>query len=244
MSDFLGRLAERTLGHGAVVQPRLAPLFAGDGAALAADPSMAAEADDAGRSSSSVEREPAPLRAPSRPDRAAPITASSPSPMAEFGAVEVVATPPTAQNHSVVTRAPTAARHSSAGRDVALHRSDLVDSEPDLPPQPRGDRAAAQVVENAGPLERRTSTGPVAFTPLVARPERGLNGTASFAAADVPRAIFRAAPRAEPAIQVTIGRIDVRAVQPPPAARPRPGEPPGPQLTVDDYVKQRREGVR
>ena len=239
MSDFLGRLAERTLGHGAVVQPRLAPLFAGDGAALAADPSAAAEADDPGRSPSFVERATAPLRAPSRPDLAAPVTAASPSPVAEFGAVEVAVTPPTALNHRIAARAPTAAQLSSAGRDAALQRSDLADSEPGLPSHPRGDRAT-QVVEDARPLERHTPTGPVAFTPLVARPERVPGGTASIAATNEPRAVSRA----EPAIQVTIGRIDVRAVQPPPPARPRPGRPPTPQLTVDDYVKQRREGVR
>jgi hypothetical protein len=159
--------------------------------------------------------------------------------VAEFGAVDVAATPPTAVTHPVVARAQTAARHSSAGRDVALHRSDLADSEPSLPPQPRVDRAA-QVVEDARLLERRTPTEPVAFAPLVARPERVPGGTASIVAADVPRVV----PRAEPAIQVTIGRIDVRAVQAPPAARPRPVRPPAPQLTVDDYVKQRREGVR
>jgi hypothetical protein len=239
MSDFLGRLAERTLGHGAVVRPRLAPLFAGDGAALAAGPSMAAEADDAGRFSSPVERAQEPPSAPSRPDRAAPITAASPPPVAEFGADEVAATPPTAVNHPVDVRALTTARHSSVGRDVALHGSDLADSEPGLSTPPRGDRMA-QVAGDARPLERRTPNGPVTFEPLVARPERGPSGTASIAATNEPRAVSRA----EPAIQVTIGRIDVRAVQPPPPARPRPGRPPAPQLTVDDYVKQRREGVR
>jgi hypothetical protein len=53
----------------------------------------------------------------------------------------------------------------------------------------------------------------------------------------------RASESAEPAvIRVTIGRIEVRATTPPlPAAAPRT-RPPGPALTLDDYLKQRNGG--
>ena len=49
---------------------------------------------------------------------------------------------------------------------------------------------------------------------------------------------------AQPTIQVTIGRVEVRAVTPPapPARPPRPA--PAPSLALDDYLKQRREGRR
>ena len=48
----------------------------------------------------------------------------------------------------------------------------------------------------------------------------------------------------QPTIQVTIGRVEVRAVTPPapPAKPPRPA--PAPSLALDDYLKQRREGRR
>jgi len=48
-----------------------------------------------------------------------------------------------------------------------------------------------------------------------------------------------------PTIRVTIGRIDVRAVMPPapPAPRSRPSRP-GPTLSLEDYLQQRREGRR
>jgi hypothetical protein len=43
-----------------------------------------------------------------------------------------------------------------------------------------------------------------------------------------------------PAVHVTIGRIDVRAITPPPSSRPaRRHVPPRPSLSLDDYLKQR-----
>jgi hypothetical protein len=53
----------------------------------------------------------------------------------------------------------------------------------------------------------------------------------------------QAADEKEPTVQVTIGRIDVRAVMPDPplahsAARPEP------RLTLEEYSRQRREGLR
>ena len=57
-----------------------------------------------------------------------------------------------------------------------------------------------------------------------------------------------AAPEAsEPAIQVTIGRVDVRAITPPPPMPPvlrtAPARP-GPKLSLDDYLKQHNGGQR
>ena len=47
-----------------------------------------------------------------------------------------------------------------------------------------------------------------------------------------------------PTIRVTIGRIDVRAVTPPPPApRPKPIRA-GPTLSLDDYTRQRKGGER
>ena len=46
-----------------------------------------------------------------------------------------------------------------------------------------------------------------------------------------------------PTINVTIGRIEVRAVHQPAPARPPVAEPRAPLLSLDDYLKQ-REGER
>lgn len=54
----------------------------------------------------------------------------------------------------------------------------------------------------------------------------------------------RAIPAPAPTIKVTIGRVEVRAIMPP-AAAPRPARArPGPALSLEDYLKQRRERAR
>ena len=50
-----------------------------------------------------------------------------------------------------------------------------------------------------------------------------------------------AAPAARPTVQVTIGRIEVRAVPPPPAS-PARREPAGPRVSLDDYLRERNGG--
>lgn len=47
---------------------------------------------------------------------------------------------------------------------------------------------------------------------------------------------------AEPAVVVTIGRIEVRAVTPPPTARPSPEK--RSMMSLDDYLQQRARGAR
>ena len=53
----------------------------------------------------------------------------------------------------------------------------------------------------------------------------------------------RVAASEEPTIRVAIGRIEVRAVTPPPAPRPTPARP-GPSLSLDAYLQQRNGGRR
>jgi hypothetical protein len=51
----------------------------------------------------------------------------------------------------------------------------------------------------------------------------------------------RRIPPSPPTIQVTIGRVEVRAVQPPPSVPPQPTSR-APELTLDDYLKSRSGG--
>lgn len=55
-----------------------------------------------------------------------------------------------------------------------------------------------------------------------------------------PRQVAEAPPAAPPTIQVTIGRIEVRAAPAPPAAGPAPAARPA--LSLDDYLRQRNQG--
>ncbi len=67
--------------------------------------------------------------------------------------------------------------------------------------------------------------------------------TAPTAAASSPVA----SPEAPPIVRVTIGRVEVRAVLPPPVEPPRSQRlappAPGPSLSLDDYLKQGRGGA-
>jgi hypothetical protein len=45
----------------------------------------------------------------------------------------------------------------------------------------------------------------------------------------------------EPTIEITIGRIEVKAPPQPPAPRPRPARP-GPRISLNEYLRRRREG--
>ena len=56
------------------------------------------------------------------------------------------------------------------------------------------------------------------------------------------RGLARPAP-SEPTIRVTIGRVEVRAVQPPSPPEPRTFDGPrGPHFTLDDYREERSGG--
>jgi len=50
-------------------------------------------------------------------------------------------------------------------------------------------------------------------------------------------------PAGPPSVQVTIGRVEVRAIMPPSSAPPR-RLPPRPRLSLDDYLKQRNNSAR
>ncbi len=63
--------------------------------------------------------------------------------------------------------------------------------------------------------------------------------TAPTGAASAPAA----PPEAPPVVRVTIGRVDVRAVLPPPVEPPRSPSAPGPLLSLDDYLKRGRGGA-
>ena len=101
-----------------------------------------------------------------------------------------------------------------------------------LPPRPSpGAQASLDASEDASP--------PVA--PRIVRPQ--LDGYLERGPQE-PRV---AAPESSaPAIRVTIGRIEVRAITPPPmppAQRIMPARP-GPELSLDDYLKQHNGGRR
>jgi hypothetical protein len=69
------------------------------------------------------------------------------------------------------------------------------------------------------------------------------SGTAEGPSVEGSRRLGRK-PGAGPTVRVTIGRVEVRALFPAPEAPQPTPPPPDPRLTLDEYLKQRREGAR
>jgi hypothetical protein len=114
-----------------------------------------------------------------------------------------------------------------------------------LPKSSPGTRAsldtdAGTMGSEAIPVSAPPATAPL-VTPGVVRPQ--LNDELERG----PREPHVAAPESPaPTIRVAIGRIEVRAITAPPAppTRRTAPVPPGPELSLDDYLKQRNGGQR
>lgn len=101
-----------------------------------------------------------------------------------------------------------------------------------LPPDRSGDAGARARTEPDSVLLPRTEP---ARSPTVISRERAVSMIG-------PAPRDRSAVSGEdavPTIKISIGRVDVRAVMPPPAPRPAPARP-GASLSLDDYLKHQR----
>lgn len=76
------------------------------------------------------------------------------------------------------------------------------------------------------------------------RPELVLREHNPQQAASTPRTLEPSAAHAGPQIHVSIGRIEVRAVTPPPAPVSRPTPASAPRMSLDDYLRSQKGGRR
>lgn len=217
MADFFARLAERALGLAAVAQPDLPSMFA-----PAAQMETSAEVI-AGRQNASAER--------ATPANAAPVTTSRNLPPQAQSAPPIETARRDAGFHPPLVNFRQAARDSSgqsfpiAVEDVNF-KSERRRSIDDI----SGFDRARSTAEDSRPKA-------VSGERIIAPPER--------AAMPDPKAF--AAVRTEnaaPTIQVSIGRVEVRAVTPP-AQTQRVVERKAPAiLSLDQYLRERNEGRR
>lgn len=259
MTDFLTRLAERSLGVGEVVQPRPASLF---------DPRGAVDAPTLVGDLEVVERRIAvrPSQTPAQ-RAAAPQPAEGPRAAAE----RLPAPPPGAVDAPGPVESSGGSEPHSAQTAAAASAPPPPSVAPALAAEAAGDDARppapvpTTVVVQATRVElrepdgtpperprRRAHTAQVPPPSVPARPpdggERELAASSSPAALEpdwrnAPPAPAQArAPAAEtPVVHVTIGRVDVRAVLPaPPPERAAPRH--RPRLTLDEYL--RKDGRR
>jgi hypothetical protein len=255
MADLLSRLVAQTLGRGEIVQPRIAPLFAYEQSpdafeVLASLPEQGPvnvwdrQGVSGARSSTPSGLEPptAPVRrseAADDPwgasDQAAHLVAPprTIAPRPDFR--QAVSSVDPEQRQAVVAAAqdpPFPTLTSPQTRSATRHPAPLV-------PLPAHDDAMmASLSEQSG--DRRPDETSLPSASLISSRAAAVR-TPPQARADGNRR--QSGEVTEPAVHVTIGRIDVRAVMPDPP--PAPSAPrPEPRLTIEEYSRQRREGLR
>jgi hypothetical protein len=261
MSDFLTRLAARTLGVGSFVQPSLPAVFAGPAGMLGAEPldesisSAPPEVSNADHerrlpSSSrptdaqrgSVSRQP---RVAGQVETTAPAIgveqasaaggsdstadAASDPRHATAAPAAIARAPLVITNDAPRTARAQAPRAATPGTLPASGGEPLVPSVSDRPARPVGGLLSADV--------RPSSTTP---RPRVSASLRldALDSAASLGSRTT------ATPAAAPTVRITIGRVEVRAVTPPDAERPRRRDASEtPRMSLSEYL-QRRGGAR
>lgn len=228
MSDFLTRLAQRSIGAAPLIAPRLPSLFApaeepngnvADTAAAAAAGSAALvpatpQSQAAGRTAPALGESPADIHSPQRSAAAEAANASAPAARGD-------GTP----HHVESTRVPPV----SAAQENAQVAPPL--------PAPVVSRLAVPPETPATRGERDTpAAAPEPWAPLLPQYEAKAESTAPFSAVTVPLA--DAGARTAPTVHITIGRVEVRANIPasPPAPRPRAASQP--TLSLGDYLKR------
>jgi hypothetical protein len=238
VADFLSRLADRTLGTAAsAVRPRLAPLYASgaDSVASFEQPDTLLEARDPVVESG--ESEPTDERDTPRIRRRTTLTAQDASDAGARPAAPRRSETRVSSERGAEPASKPVQLVSPSRTPAATQPNVPADATPTVSPGVRVAASAQGRLEDRPPSTH--SPRPVPLVPPALSPYQVADTREREAAIDGPD---RAA-RPRPTVRVTIGRIDVRAVLPAPRAEPaRP--PPGPRLTLQEYVRQRRQGER
>jgi hypothetical protein len=257
MSDFFEGLAARSSGAATALRPRVASAFetlSGErfepmeevAATIATSPatSHGMETRDAGTVTH------APVAHDAGPAPAEQVAMSEHVVKREHVVVrDVVLSPPESQSvPEEPERAPASIRDATREHTQTIERiHDLLAMH-----EPATDESIART--DAPPELKPETVGSAATPPLRALlpqralpqrtpPERGNAVRAATGVAEARSQIARERPRAPeapeaPVVQITIGRVEVRAVQtPPPLPRPAPPRPPGP--TLEEFLEQR-----
>jgi len=251
MTDFLARLAERALGVAPVAHPLIPSLYAPDVNGLL--PELPEREDD----STPATEDPSALDAtgPS-PPVIGPADAAGRHSADPFGRSTVADSIRHDAMPSKVASAPSSGRRPpSPGTTPA--RSPVDDGEhrgearvpSTVPERPVALYAEPPVTPSVRRALHATSSldgtrdGTRSWRPL--GPRVVANETASLAVREPPSLEVPPAPTAvAPTIRVTIGRIEVRAAAPPTPPEPEPTHRPEPALSLDAYLKLRREAAR
>lgn len=259
MSDFLTTLAARALGVAQTLQPRAA-LFEPTNPTAELDEVVASVAPQepaipvqlAQRQGTPQQRHEGASESPALPIQ----TATTPPILPN------IATPPIRASQPAIDQTPAALREPATtldrqasqpvdqlavdGQAVAQHtQAQLKNQSPALasaqpPVSAPLPATSVATVRDMSVAQQRVSDAP-AESPTAQPPVVRTAASIGVASRNELPALGRnaAAPPQPPSVSVTIGRIEVRAVQQVPAQRPAPIEPQPPALSLDDYMRQR-----
>lgn len=223
MSDFLTRLAQRSLGEAPAVRPRLPGLFA----PLNEEATPASEAVVVDLHEPLPALAPAPLsRAPKAREETADATGTGPA------RAPAPAVAGERAGNAVPARKSEAQATQPSGDEGEAAASERSAREPLVRARPSAESGSSPVllVEKAAPREQLPASPPVAQTRQRAR--------AKESTADSAGQYLDREPAQAPAVHITIGRVEVRAsiAAPPPPVRPRPEHKPA--LSLADYLRR------
>ncbi|HMF48280.1 MAG TPA: hypothetical protein VK603_06550 [Candidatus Saccharimonadales bacterium] len=221
MGDFFSRLAEKTLGVAPVVKPDLAPVFA---ASHSAAISEAVSLQEEGTTTI----------------KSATTNAVQPRPNSNFGQQVVKDSSPPVPTRLLGSR-PTSSNDGAASPDRSAVEIADGFTVPAVAPS-----ASRSAVPEQAPVVDPLSLGKTALESKAAEPTTLTKiSERIFAEPAVEfKPALQVSKMAAPAVQVTIGRVEVHAVLPS-APAPRIVERKAPaRLTLEEYLRARNEGRR
>jgi hypothetical protein len=262
MSDYLTRLIERSVGLPPQIEPRIAPIHAPPGQMLSepVETSAAFKSSPAAKIETSQQDtppgvavngrgvEPAVSRAENQPPRS---STPPPESQIEFQIEKKDDRPYPSESRCEVRSRQTSSASRPEGADITEAWSPA--------PLPRGtpivSQRATQIVvqpktispfkpaaspRESPPLLRRRTSASQEKSQIVVQPEiiSPLKPAATPAVS-----LLQPSPKEPPAIHVTIGRVEVRAMMPAAQVKPPP-ERSAPKMSLDDYLRSRNGGQR
>lgn len=238
MSDFLTRLAQRSLGEPPAIRPRLPGLFA---------PLDEPLFEPFGEPPSATAANPTAVTAAAQ-------TTVTPSPPLRFRTTSHPGPVPGEPNHActstqrqqepgeTLAAAPSPSIDSTEQRALAnlIANAETTRTHPEAEP-PLVTKtvlsAAASLQPSLKPLEQNpTAAAPDQRPPLL--PRRLAPTTSSQPSLAGSTALAGNSPAAAPAVHITIGRLEVRAAMSTPPPTPRPRADNKPTLSLGDYLKR------
>ena len=229
MSDYLNTLVARTLRLGPVVQPRLASFFEPVSPGPATQPAPDVFETHSRPSQPVAERSEL-TREKKEPNVESSVTNEPARVVLPSQQMRATVLPPPLMPPSVL---PSNNTREVLNEELPRLSADTKANETHSTPTPSRIKPDVRIVSTAtdrGQIQPRSPAYAAPPSPLSSARNAGIQASTSEEAPET--------------VVVTIGRVDVRAIFPTPAAAPRPHRVQQQAMSLDEYLKQRSEGRR